>query len=267
MDRDFPDPPRGKWSPDGAWLALNARSQTWLFRTGDWQNHRVLYGAIDGAPAAPDWSPDSRSLTVNERLAGERLAVLGLEGNVKPLLYDQDIRPVPKLFEYCYPEWSPDSKSVAYLVLPEELVGKLPEYFELWLMDIASGAKRKLAEHVINPLVWSPDGTKIALYTKKGPKDNAVLGILDPLTATVTPIPNLPKTRWAAPKWAPDSQRLALSTEDGVFITTLEGVITPVASQAAVVLGWTSDNQYLIIGTSETISSGFQEMIKAISIE
>ncbi len=301
---DFPDGVFGNWSPDGSLLVLSDRLGTWLFHTDNWQTHQLLYGQTAIPPGAPMWAPNSRFLMLSGRVEGEILAILGVDGSVRPLLYDRDIRPVPKLFMYGDPEWAPDSRQIAYLVLPEELVGKLPNYFEAWVIDIATGVKRKLLDHVQRSLMWSPDGTKIALHvwdsgevaivdpvtltathisrtTGRGwlnakwspdgtritlQSESGEVVIVDPVTLTVTNIPKTTGFEWLNASWSPDSRRLALSSKSGVFITSLDGTVTQITRQSGdSVWAWTTDGRYLIVQTSGPLATD-RSLIKAIRI-
>ncbi|MCC6174712.1 MAG: PD40 domain-containing protein [Chloroflexi bacterium] len=186
-----------------------------------------LFGAPDHAE--PRWSPDGRTLSFSAGLgrASEVYTVPGSGG--APHQLTNDARPERSM------AWSPDGKQLAYS-LPRALgpegqpEPRQPE--EVWVLDVASGRDRKIADG-FDPS-WSPDGRRIVYATNgqrddrgatrnaihvvgaNGGTDREVLAI-GGIPADLLPslgLPFVPQTiRLRAPSWSPDGTRLVASAD------------------------------------------------------
>lgn len=135
----------GTWSPDGTKFALAVQTQ------GDNElaildvRSRRIERQI-GIPEAgqlwnPAWSPDGRSIAVSGSVGGlTDLFLIDVEsGRARRLTNDA--------YAELQPEWSPDSKSLAYVT--DRGTGGDPAHRDysdvgIWLMDVASGQSRQI---------------------------------------------------------------------------------------------------------------------------
>jgi Tol biopolymer transport system component len=185
---------------------------------------------VDGPDnAAPRWSPDGRSLAYvrGHGPAAELLVVPSSGGAPRRLTANQ--RPERGA------AWSPRGDRIAF-VLPRSTDPRRfddsAEPEEIWLVEVASGADRKLADG-FDPS-WSPDGRSLVYATngqrnERGPLNDA-LRIIDldsgadrPLLAVadlpsdLLPAFGLPftpaTTRLRAPSWSPDGRALVASAD------------------------------------------------------
>ena len=108
------------------------------------------------------------------------------------------------------PRFSPDGKSVAYDFISTD-TGKV----ELWIQEIASGNRTRIASDPLNIIahspVWSPDGTRLAYASIKGGSRRIFIKSVKQITAE--------QERWdahdiffvAATDWTPDGKWLVLT--------------------------------------------------------
>jgi Tol biopolymer transport system component len=177
----------------------------------------------------PRWSPDGRTVA----------NVTGLGSSAELRLVPIGGSPARRLTSNARPErgavWSPSGDRLAY-VLPR---GMGPdgrddpaEPEEVWLLDVASGADRKLVDG-FDPS-WSPDGRSIVYASNgqrdaNGPRANAIRivgadGQNDRAVLDVAAVPSdlLPSfrlpfrpatVRLRAPSWSPEGRQLVASAD------------------------------------------------------
>ena len=198
----------------------------------------VMQGAASGEPrtlvpgsdlSGPRWSPDGRSVlfTGGVGQAAELYVVPAAGGSPRRLT--SNARPERDA------RWSPRGDRVAYSQPRALGPGGSPsptESDEIWIIDVASGTERKVADG-FDP-AWAPDGTRLAYATNGrrtdlGATDNAIHviqadGSGDQQLLDVSAIPQdlqpaydypfRPGTfRLRAPAWAPDGRRLVASAD------------------------------------------------------
>jgi Tol biopolymer transport system component len=218
-------------------LAVVSAGRVLLVDPARQQPTRVLVASPDSSE--PVWSPDGSSVlyvgglgsAAELRLASVPAPPSGSSGN--------SVTSAQRLTANARPErgaaWSPRGDRLAYTLpgplgpdgLPDPAA---PE--EVWLLDIATGADRKLADG-FDPC-WSPDGRWLAYATngqrdQRGARENAIrviftdgqddrplLAVSD-LPADLQPAFNLPfrpaAVRLRAPAWSPTGQHLVASAD------------------------------------------------------
>src|SRR5215212_4340052 len=208
-------------------LAVEQAGRVLLVDPERQQSVRVLVASSDSRE--PRWSPDGRSvLIVGGAGPGAELRLLPAAGGAARRLTSNG-RP-----EHAA-AWSPRGDHVAYVLsrrLGTDGQDDPAEPEEIWLLEVATGEDRKVADG-FDP-AWSPDGRWIAYATNggrdgQGARDNAIrVTSIDrpddrPLLATGDLPPDLlpafglpihPQTvRLRAPAWSPDGLRLAASAD------------------------------------------------------
>jgi imidazolonepropionase-like amidohydrolase len=137
-------------SPDGQQIAFVALGDLWVM-------------PVDGAPrrltsdpafeTEPVWSPDGRSLAY----ASDRGGAMNLWIHDVPGGTDRQLTHLP--VAATLPAWSPDAARIAFV----DADGQLQ------VVDVASGAVRKIHDHLNEPgrPSWSPDGAAVVVSSLK----------------------------------------------------------------------------------------------------
>jgi Tol biopolymer transport system component len=208
-------------------LAVERDGRIVVVDPDDGRSARVLVNGPDNA--APRWSPDGRVLLFarGQGPVVELLTIAATNGPLRRLTANR--RPERGA------SWAPSADRLIY-VLPHTSDPRAfddpAEPEEVWLLDIATGIERKLADGFDPDL--SPDGRSVVYATNgqrdaSGPRGNA-LRIVDveggadrPLLAVADlPTDLLPSfglpfkpatTRLRAPSWSPDGRSLVASAD------------------------------------------------------
>jgi WD40 repeat protein len=147
------------WSPDGSQLALGGRTSNgrsgvldvWDGNSGHHETHsmRHLTHGLTGPVIALDWSPDNRHLAAVEQDSSSNARTVHIRSQAE----GSRAVAMPPGLPVCQVAWSPDGSTLA-------LSG--PDCAQTVLVDAASGAVRRVIDHLSGPVAWDPQGAKIA---------------------------------------------------------------------------------------------------------
>jgi Tol biopolymer transport system component len=171
------------WSPDGRYVALpcielsedGATEQIFVVNVETGESKRLT--SFVGYNACPDWSPDSRKIMylrappkhwfspyIGNSDKGVDIWVVDTDGS-----YEKQLTDIPENWEEGF--WSPDGKRIVYASYVG--VGET-RGIEIWMMNEDGSDKRLLTTITtgfIVRMVWSPDGSKIAVGTWESVED------------------------------------------------------------------------------------------------
>lgn len=194
-----------RWSPDGAWLAFEADTDTGMLDlfvvdvAGNMPPRNLTYTASSMEEYAA-WSPDSHRIAYQSidfqgfRINAPRyIYLVNADGTGRRRVYDNGF----------FPAWSPDGRQLLYFYWGEER--------ELRLTDF-QGLPVKLDTALYSAVAWSPDGTRLAYVRQTG--GQFVIRLKDAAGQSWQDIP----TDFASvtsPVWSPDSRYLAVAALHG----------------------------------------------------
>jgi dipeptidyl aminopeptidase/acylaminoacyl peptidase len=247
-------------SPDGKRVAWAERFHGISTASADGGNRRQLTTGDDEGLA---WSPDSA------RLAYITKGKLVVDGN--PLT---DIKGA-----LAEPHWSPDGKSIAFLVIENAAraagplvamsrpVGVIEQHVDEQRIAVIDMATKKVrivtpANMYVYHFDWSPDSKQIVAIAAPGSGDNnywiAQLHIVDVGAATMRSIYK-PELQIANPRWSPDGSRIAFieglmsdegSTGGDLFVIPVAGGqrrnLTPNLKASVTSVEWLSPDALLL---------------------
>ena len=133
--------------------------------------------------------------------------------------------------------WWEQQETIAYI---------LPDLHGVHLVGLDPFTQHTFDSELIflSPLAWSPDGTKIALYTWKD------VYLLDIYTSKYEPLTNLNDDKLHSTTWSPDGTQLAFTSSKGIYIYDLGGnQVLHLDSTNYFDVTWSPDGSYLAIGT------------------
>jgi len=161
----------------------------------------------DGAPA---FSPDGTQIAFHSARAGGGLFVMGATGESVRRLTDDGFGPA----------WSPDGREIVYST---QGINPIWPYLrsgfgELWVVNVASGAKRRLTPgkplDAVQPS-WSPHGQRVAYWgVRRGGQRDLWTVASSGSEASLVEVTNDAALDWN-PVWAPDGRFLYFASDRG----------------------------------------------------
>ena len=198
-------------APDGASVIFTAAGYLWRQPLAGGEARRLLdTHGFEWGPAA--LSPDGKKLAYQlSEGADQQLQVVDLATGRKQVLISQ-----PRSGRY-QPAWSPDSTRIVYANY-ERMAAKGPKVPCVYLVDLASGERRKLADG--NPR-WTPSpyfsGDGKSVYFTAGGQVHRVA-----VQASGAPQPITEFTEFATDaQVSPDGKRLAFRRNDEIWMAPL----------------------------------------------
>lgn len=213
-------------SPDRTRVVSYVKGEAGWFvdlRTAD--SHQVEAPGFYGSNVWDAWSSDGTRYLVQTRRTDPVPGFYLLDQNARRLSTWNE----PGHYSF-WAAWAPDSRQVAFLSIPLDKV--YPQHPEAWaeprlaprlgVLDLGTGKARyfSLPDKVMggDPLLWSPDGTKIATLCGQVAIKDQVAGmtaqrvcIADLKSGAVTALTDeapKPDGRFALNSWSPDSRNL-----------------------------------------------------------
>ncbi len=212
------------WSPDGARLAFvvdtSGLDQAWVVSLAGGETTQLThFGERVGLVA---WSPTGEHLLVTVDAGGNEHDQLYLvpaaAGEPRALTTEPSVI-------HRFGAWSPDGRRICY-----SSNRRHPAFFDVWVMDIASGEARCVLERdaTLAPHAWSPDGAALIVSRENTNLDTDLL--LVPLDGSesrlLTAHPG--EAAYLSPCFAPDGRTLyALTNRDREFLAPAALDLTP----------------------------------------
>ncbi len=198
---------RPSLSPDGKTLVYVAgvvgSRDIWSRRVGG-RNSTNLTKDCARDDNAPAFSPDGEKIAFRSECEGGGIFVMGASGESAKRVTD---------FGYD-PAWSPDGQR---LVVSTEAVDdplSRIDVSELWLVEVATGAKRRITDGDAVQPAWSPHGDRIAYWAKAPKGGQRDLWTVKTDGSDPTAVTNDRATDWA-PTWSSDGRYLYFASDRG----------------------------------------------------
>jgi Tol biopolymer transport system component/tRNA A-37 threonylcarbamoyl transferase component Bud32 len=198
---------RPSLSPDGKTLAYvvgwSGRRDIWSRRVGG-RNPANLTKDCAQDDYGPAFSPDGEKIAFRSECEGGGIFVMGASGESAKRVTD---------FGYD-PAWSPDGQRLAVSTEAVDFPLSRTVTSELWVVEVATGAKRRIsAGDAVQP-AWSPHGGRIAYWAKVPEGGQRDLWTIKADGSNPTAVTNDRATDWA-PTWSPDGRYLYFSSDRG----------------------------------------------------
>jgi Tol biopolymer transport system component len=172
------------------------------------------YDSLQFISSAGGWDPTGERLAVAAIRAGRPvLAIFNVDTGNR----EREVR-LEGVDEVFHPAWSPDGRQIAFSALSGG-------YSDLWVMDVTSGAARRLTDDAFGDMQpsWSPDGRRLIFVTDRFTSvlDTLQFGeyglaVLDVGTGQPTRVSTFDDVRHNSPQWTRDGSIFFIAYPDGV---------------------------------------------------
>ncbi len=152
----------------------------------------------------PAISPDGQQVAFRSERDGGGLFVMGVTGES-----------VRRLTHFGFnPSWSPDGTILVFA--SEDIQSPLARMSvsQLWTVDVASGATKKLSDGDAVQPAWSPDGTHIVYWAVQRPGSKRILFTIPAKGGTPIALNDDPFMNWS-PAWSADSKSIYFASDRG----------------------------------------------------
>ncbi len=172
------------WFADGSKIVFSRGGDLWTVNVGSTDAKRITSDRNDERAARV--SPDGKSIAFYSGRSGyQDIWIVPSDGSAKPKRITKDAMELDD-FRF-FPSWSPDSKQIAYYSFKGD-------YWEddIWVVDVTTGKERQVSKNLMamSAPVWSPDGSKIALFANAKDEywyeDLQYIYLIDPKKGTDT---------------------------------------------------------------------------------
>ena len=212
----------------------------------------------EGVEEWPAWSPDRARLAYIAEVGGYRQIFL------RTLATGEERRVSRGARDDIQPAWSPDGKRLAFVrasadsgkLEPADLNGWYSDGGDVWTVDLATGAERRLVPDAFGPS-WSPDGRRLAFDAEwAGPRrvwisDSAGRNPRQLSSDSSDAVVH------AGPRWSPDGRRIVFrriekTISDIVSADAASGAALPLTDDAAFDLdpSWSADGRRVYFSSS-----------------
>ncbi|HET7275449.1 MAG TPA: hypothetical protein VFI91_09830, partial [Longimicrobiaceae bacterium] len=241
-------------SPDGQWVAFlseldfidvqlhlaNAETGEVIRTLQEGSAFDPHFSSLRYISSSGTWSPDGQRFAFSALRGGTDYLVV-IDVNEADIIREYK---VPGVGEITNPSWSPDGRSIAF----SGIVGGISD---LYILDLQSGQARQLTDDRYADLqpVYSPDGSRIAFVTDRGPETDVSaldfapyrIALFDISSGVAQVLPRMEGPNNINPAWTadgaglyfvsnrsgiPNIYRLDLASEDLFRITDLFGGVS-----------------------------------------
>ena len=190
------------WRPDGSEVAFDGVGTIVVAKADGSGTHELNLAGAE----SPIYAPDNETLAFT-RTEGRKAAAAWTVNLATGA--QRRITPLRNGLEYVAASFSPDSST-----LLATIVNHRKGRVEPVALDLGTGTERRLLAEGREP-VYSPDGTKIALFRAAGPNDYDDLFVLDVGSGKLRRLTNTPDNDELFVSWDPSGQRLAFDRYRG----------------------------------------------------